>query len=214
MSGPIRVVEIADYDWSACGGLHVHASGELGLVKIVSTDRVRGNLRLYFVAGAWALADYQLKNRVLAEIQQQMSQPPLHIPVAVARLAAERDALKKELKALRRNEIERRAAACLEQPEPLLVQEFPATDPADIKAFALTLLNAGRHVLAWTSGPPAYLVIGRGPGAVDLRELGKQVFVLLGGRGGGRDNLIEGRPESLAHIDAVIALVTAQLTPG
>jgi alanyl-tRNA synthetase len=212
VSGTIRVVEIDGYDWSACGGLHVRVTGELGLLKIVRTDKVRGNLRLYFVAGAWALADYQMKNRVLAEVQRLVSQPVEQVPAAIARLVDERDGLKKELRALRRREFERLAFECREEPRPLIVREFPEADPADIKTFALALLNAGRHVLAWTAGPPAYLLIGRGSGSADLRDLSKQVFSLLGGRGGGRDNLVEGRPESLARLKEVVSLLTSSLS--
>ncbi len=211
VAGTVRVVEIGGYDWSACGGLHVRSTGEIGLVKILRSDKVRGNQRLYFAAGLWALADYQLKSRVLGDVQGMVSQPPAEIPAAVSRLVQERDGLQKEIRALHRREFERLAADCLQDAAPLVVRELPGAAPADVKAFALALLRAGRHVLAWTAGPPAYLAVGRGSGQADLRDLACRLFALLGGRGGGRDTFIEGQPVSLERMGEAVAEAQAFL---
>jgi len=55
----IRVVEIDNFDFSACGGLHIKSLSEIGLIKIIKVDRVRHNDRLYYLAGFRALRDYQ-----------------------------------------------------------------------------------------------------------------------------------------------------------
>ncbi len=65
VSENVRVVEIDGYDFSACGGLHVRSLCELGLVKIVKVDKVRRNVRLYYVAGRRALLDYQQTRETL-----------------------------------------------------------------------------------------------------------------------------------------------------
>jgi alanyl-tRNA synthetase len=52
----IRVVEIQNFDVEACGGTHCSSTGELGLIKIISTERIQdGVVRLNFVAGESAL---------------------------------------------------------------------------------------------------------------------------------------------------------------
>jgi len=51
----IRVVEIEGYDWSPCGGTHLERTGQIRTLKILSTERYKGNLRLYFVAGDRAI---------------------------------------------------------------------------------------------------------------------------------------------------------------
>jgi len=43
--GLIRVVEVSDFDYSACGGTHVRRTGEVGLIKILRWERIRDNLR-------------------------------------------------------------------------------------------------------------------------------------------------------------------------
>ena len=55
-TGRIRIVEIPDWDVSACGGTHTRRTGEVGVIKIVRWEKVRGNLRFEFLCGARALA--------------------------------------------------------------------------------------------------------------------------------------------------------------
>ena len=42
VEGTIRVVEIEDFDYSACGGTHVRRTGEIGLIKITRMEKIRG----------------------------------------------------------------------------------------------------------------------------------------------------------------------------
>jgi alanyl-tRNA synthetase len=51
-SRTLRIVNIADWDVQACGGTHVTTTGQVGLIKIVRTERVQDGVeRLHFVAG-------------------------------------------------------------------------------------------------------------------------------------------------------------------
>ncbi len=52
----LRIVEIAGYDWVACCGTHVSRAGELRLVKILSSEKYKGNTRIYFAAGDRAVS--------------------------------------------------------------------------------------------------------------------------------------------------------------
>ena len=51
-SANVRIVNIENWDIEACGGTHVNKTGQLGLIKIIKTERVQdGVVRLKFVAG-------------------------------------------------------------------------------------------------------------------------------------------------------------------
>lgn len=51
-AGRVRVVEIVGFDAQACGGTHVHSTGEIGTSRIIRYDnKGRDNKRLY-----WELA--------------------------------------------------------------------------------------------------------------------------------------------------------------
>ena len=57
--GKVRIIEIENFDWNACGGFHVSRTGEIGLIKIIDYEKVKGSLtRVYFVAGMRALREF------------------------------------------------------------------------------------------------------------------------------------------------------------
>ncbi|QTA38581.1 alanyl-tRNA editing protein [Thermosipho ferrireducens] len=71
---PIRIVKIDNFDYSPCGGYHVKNTGEIGLIKILKTEKVKGNLtRLYFVAGNKALEYFYEYNRILRKLSQTLT---------------------------------------------------------------------------------------------------------------------------------------------
>jgi len=55
----IRIVEIHTLDTSACCGTHVRSTGELGIIKLLKTEKQRGHTRLFFKCGMRALKDYE-----------------------------------------------------------------------------------------------------------------------------------------------------------
>jgi alanyl-tRNA synthetase len=209
--GAIRVVEIEGFDQSACGGTHLKSSAEIGLLKIVKTDRIRANIRLYYAAGYRALRDHQLKHQVAQHLQRLVTLPLAEIPLQVETLLKEKDELRRALKKVQRREREREIAAESAREDSLIIREFNGLDPAELRFFATSLIKAGKHVLAYQKAQPAYIIIGRGRGSLDLRQISSRVFALLNGKGGGSANLIEGRGEDFSGIAEVVALLRESL---
>ncbi|WP_319559012.1 DHHA1 domain-containing protein [Marispirochaeta sp.] len=71
----IRIVEIDDTDLVGCGGVHLRSTGEIRLVKHITTESVRGNSRLSFVIGDAAMADYREKSRIASRMVDLLSAP-------------------------------------------------------------------------------------------------------------------------------------------
>jgi Ser-tRNA(Ala) deacylase AlaX len=217
VQGRVRVVEIAGFDRSACGGTHVRSSAELGLLKIVRLERVRANARLYYVAGGRALRDHQRKHDLAQRLQRLVTQPLPEIPAHVEALLRERDDLRNELKKNRRREMEREAGIAATAADALVVREFSGCEPADLRCFAGALAAVGKHALAFSrpqaAGTGIHVVVGRGGGDFDLRLISARFFALLAGRGGGGASLLEGRAKDLSRLDEAIALLRASLGP-
>ncbi len=57
----LRIVEVESFDWAACGGVHVARTGEIGLIKAVSQEKIRGRTRLHLLIGKRAFDDYRRK---------------------------------------------------------------------------------------------------------------------------------------------------------
>ncbi|WP_088011694.1 alanyl-tRNA editing protein [Gottfriedia acidiceleris] len=66
----IRIVEILHTDISACCGTHVNQTGEIGLIKLIKTEKVRQTTRLHFKCGYRALEEIQKNSKALSTINQ------------------------------------------------------------------------------------------------------------------------------------------------
>ena len=71
--GPLRLVRIGDLDTNPCGGTHVRSTGEIGGFAITRTDKVRSNIRLYFVAGRTETAYRRQQQRVLDVLEGKLT---------------------------------------------------------------------------------------------------------------------------------------------
>ncbi len=97
VSGLIRIVEIENYDWSACGGTHVRSCGQIGLVKIIRAEKRGAETRVTFKCGRRALSDYRLTLRDAFSLSDGLTVARHDLPGAVSQL---RDELKQTAKAL------------------------------------------------------------------------------------------------------------------
>jgi len=95
VTGRIRVVEVPDWDWSACGGTHTRRTGEVGAIKIVGWERLRGNVRFAFLCGGRALRDHAWRTETLLEAAKRRSRSDRELVAHLERALDERDELKK-----------------------------------------------------------------------------------------------------------------------
>ena len=93
----IRLIEATDIDCCPCGGTHVAATGEVGLIKILSWSRKNNAVRVDFVCGKRALADYQQKNSTINELSSRLSSPPAEILPAAEKQLAKLETITKQL---------------------------------------------------------------------------------------------------------------------
>ena len=82
----LRLIDIENFDLTACGGTHVASTGEVGLIKIIKQERIRGLVRIVFCCGGRALADYSQKHDVLQEIGAHLTTSFLEFPQAIQSL--------------------------------------------------------------------------------------------------------------------------------
>lgn len=100
VSGLVRIVEIAGYDYSACGGAHVHTTAEIAPIKILRQERRRSQTRLTFVCGLRACADYAEKHRLLVESANLFSNEIAAVPGLIGRMLDQNRDLQRQLDVL------------------------------------------------------------------------------------------------------------------
>jgi len=79
-SAVIRVVEIPGWDAEACGGIHCENTEDVGLIKIIKTERIQDGVeRLIFTAGASTLPYIQENEKLIMEISRILEAPATNI---------------------------------------------------------------------------------------------------------------------------------------
>ena len=85
-AGTLRIVSIEGLDRSACGGTHVRATGEIGMLLLGKTEKVRDTIRIEFVCGGRALRRARRDYDALAQVARLFSCTLDDVPGAVAAL--------------------------------------------------------------------------------------------------------------------------------
>src|SRR2546423_4670339 len=84
--GELRVIEIADFDLTPCGGTHASSTGEVGVIAVRSWERAKGLTRIQFMAGIRVLRDYRKANRTASDVAALFSAGREDSPALVAKL--------------------------------------------------------------------------------------------------------------------------------
>ncbi len=94
----VRVVSVGP-SMELCGGTHVHSSGEIGQIRILSETAVgQGVRRIVAVAGIKAMQEFQQDRKLLAEITAKLKTPTNEIIPAIDKLKNQIKQLKDEIK--------------------------------------------------------------------------------------------------------------------
>lgn len=116
----VRVVDIGGYSIELCGGTHVNATGEIGLLKIVSETAIAsGTRRIEAIVGQEAFHLLQNQSHTLYKISNALSCKPNEIASRIETLLAQKAELEKELR-----KVEQQNIAAQEDDLLLLVKEY------------------------------------------------------------------------------------------
>ncbi|MGD0729883.1 MAG: alanine--tRNA ligase [Terracidiphilus sp.] len=220
----VRVVKLSDgFSTELCGGTHTAATGEIGLVKIVSEGSVSSGVRrIEAISGLGALDAFR-QDFAVAQLAAQVAPAPAGATPSDAfraKLASQED----ELKRLRRELEEARmksAAGALDEALSRSV-EVKGVRLVTLRADSLergqlrTLVDnlkqkLGEGVVVLASAQPegkVALIAGVTPGLIKRIQAGKLVGAvakLVGGSGGGKPEIAEAGGKDQAQIDAALS---------
>jgi alanyl-tRNA synthetase len=198
-SGLLRLVEVAGFDLSACGGTHVPATGMIGIIAIAGWEKFKGASRVSFVCGGRALRGYGQLRDAMGAASRALSVSPAEVAATVERLQADMKELGRAIRRLQDEVAAGRAARLRADATDIggrrgVLKHEPGWDAAGLKTLASAIVDEpGTIALLVGDGSPAPVVIARS-GDVDFDAAGwmKQAAASLGGRGGGRPELAQG----------------------
>jgi alanyl-tRNA synthetase len=198
-SGELRLVEVADFDLSACGGTHVPATGVIGLIAVAGWERFKGGTRLTFVCGGRALRSHGRLRDVVTAATRLLSVSAADLAATIERLQAGERESARELRRLREDLARYQAAGYRDGAETIgglrgVLSHEPGRDAASLKALATAVVSEpGLVAVLVGDGRPAPVVVARSADApVDAVALIQALAGQFGGRGGGRPELAQG----------------------
>ena len=196
----VRIVAIGEDEMVACGGTHPATAGQLGLVKIVSVTPARGKMRVAFLAGARAMADYRRVSEAAHQAAGMLSTGVENLAASVGALQEKLRAAEFELVRLRREQLLNQAEQFIAEAEALpggarLIARFVDADAMLLRDLASKLIEAPGMIalLGAMNGDQAIYVFGRSADVnVHMGTLLKESALPYGGKGGGRPDFAQG----------------------
>jgi len=193
--GPIRVVEVSGFDYSACGGTHCRRAGEIGLIKVTKADRIRNNLRFEFVCGGRALRDYQEKNRTIRQAAAFFSVADRDIAATIGKSLAEIRAIKKKARKLEERIASYEACEIIHGAQGKVIQAvFEDKSPEEARFLAVQVIHHAELIVLFGAHGEnqSHLILAAAEGlGLDVRTLIPAVSAVVQVRGGGSPSLVE-----------------------
>jgi alanyl-tRNA synthetase len=208
----VRVISFGDFSTELCGGTHARATGDIGLLKVVSeTGIAAGVRRVEALTGAGALAHLRQQERTLERVAGLLKAPIGEVAARVEKLLDERRALERELEKLR---AERRGAASGDLASQardvagvkVLAARADGAESGDLRAMVDDLrqrLRSGIVLLAAEAEGRVTLALGVTPDLVDRYPAGvliRDVAGIVGGKGGGKPDFAQAGGRDAAKI--------------
>ena len=197
--GTLRLVEISDFDLSACGGTHVSRTGAIGMIAVTQSERFRGGSRITFACGSRALRVFRGYRDAVAGAVRVLSVLPHELPSAVERAQLDSKDLRKTVSRLQGELAGHEASRLLEDAalvgdRRVVVQALEGWDAAGLKAIASSLVaQSGVVAVLVSAGDPVAVVVARSQDvALDSSKGLRTLLDRFGGRGGGRPELAQG----------------------
>jgi alanyl-tRNA synthetase len=195
--GEIRIIDVGGFDRSACGGTHVHSTGEIGLVCILGYEKYKGGTRVEFVAGERALRCFSRDHELLKKLSRLYSAVPDAIPEIAEKLLQEKVALSMDIEVLRGQLLDVEAKELLDTAQKTsyastIKKVYTGRGLDSIKTLAQKVISYPGILAIFAISDAVQIVVARSKDlSGSCNDAVKQAISELGGKGGGRPELAQ-----------------------
>ena len=197
--GQLRIVEILDFDLSACGGTHCRQTGEVGIIKIRRWERVKQHARVEFYCGWRALRDYRRKNHSIYHLSKIYSSSDTQILENAQIQMARNQEIRKNYTTLENAFLETKSTLLLKKVKRIKgikvvceILEENALENISKIAQRITCMPGYVVLLAVTTKKPTLFFACSEDLSYDMSEWIKICAPCIGGRGGGHRTQAQG----------------------
>src|SRR5579863_4642314 len=148
----LRLIEIHDFDLSACGGTHVSQTGQIGCILLRKVEKVRQGYRVEFVAGQRAVASARRDFTTLTDAAALFSAYIYDVPQQASKSLEEIRSLRKQREQSQEGLAAAQAAAILAETSEslgrkLIVRTFSDREMNSLKLLAQNLIRLTPNVV-------------------------------------------------------------------
>lgn len=184
----IRIVQMGDADYSACCGTHVVRTGEIGLVKIVKSEKYKGMTRIYFKCGKRAFDDYFSKHNIVSSLCKFLSVEENIIFEKVQSQANTIKELNKKLGDTKKLLAEIDADYLKREADSsLIIKNYEDKTFEDVQYISSVLENDPFIVILSSIPDKRVIMFQNGEFDINCGKMFKEKLNSFGGRGGGSD---------------------------
>lgn len=210
--GTLRIVTIEGLDRNACGGTHLRATGEIGVLLLRKMERIRNSTRVEFLCGSRAVRRARLDFEALTRAAQHFSSPLDEVPALVAaQVEGARSAekarrkLDTELSGFHGRELYSRAEPGTDGLR-RVVQRVDRGSLDESRALAQSFTAQPKAVfVAALTAPPSVLFAVSADSGIDAGKMLKAALAEAGGRGGGTAQMAQGSVADSEALERVLA---------
>lgn len=214
----VRVVTVPGFSSEFCGGTHVRATGDIGLVKILKEEGIgSGMRRITAVAGLRSLEIFREMESRLQSLSQILGTDPEGLMERASSTMEELKSLRRQVEVLALEAALSRVETLVKNPiqvgcVPLVVATFKGLDATLLRRVGdeirkqlpgsfslLASVNEGKVAVV---GMASESLVQRG---VHAGNLVKEVTSLLGGSGGGKASMAQGGGADISKLDEALS---------
>ena len=188
-----RIVTIEGIDHCACCAVHLRSTGQIGLIKILTSASHRGGVRITLICGICAYEDYVMKHEHTLHIADLLAAKHNETDIAVEKLLNK----EKQTRWLMQQKTEQMLLyikGITDYKCGNLLFEFSGFNPDELKTAVMILKSRCSGICAAISGDDnTGYYFAMTSDNIAVRDHSKAVTAALEGSGGGRYDVIQGR---------------------
>ncbi|MBU0485436.1 MAG: alanine--tRNA ligase [Proteobacteria bacterium] len=223
----VRVVSVGDFSKELCGGTHVAATGDIGLLKIVTEGGIASGVRrIEAVTGPAAFARFQEVEQKVVDLAELLKTTPTELENRLLKLMARQKILEREVSELNAKLTITDLDQILARAEmvngiKVVVTRIQIDSPKTMREVGDRLrdkLGSGVAVLGGVFEDKVSLlaIVSKDlTGKYHAGNIIKEVAAMVGGSGGGRPDMAQAGgsmadklPEALGRVNAIVAAMT------
>jgi len=205
----IRLIDIDGFDLDPCGGTHTKSTGEVGLVKVLSSEKIRGNLRYEFTAGNRAFTDYARKTEIISQLGSELTTGQEDFLESIQKIKAELRQSEKQCRAQSEKILAELSVKMIQDApnavDGIIAKVIDDMDWGQVRKLAFSVLNkSGASVIFAQKNPDVRLLAATKKTDINLRELVPEITGIINGKGGGKQDFIEIGGTNKDQVDTAI----------